>query len=133
LSDVIRMGGDPPSPYEDRYGFGRLVAVEGTVFIGGTTSVTPEGAVLGDTPGEQTREILGKIVHELGRVGATAADVVHVRIYTTDISQSQAIGAAHGEVFGEVRPVMTMVEVSAFVDPRMLVEIEAVAIVSARS
>jgi enamine deaminase RidA (YjgF/YER057c/UK114 family) len=133
LSDILRLGGDPPSPYEERYGFCRLVAVDGTVFVGGTTSVTPDGAVLGETPAEQTREILRKIIHELGRVGATAADVVLVRIYVTDISYSQTIGEAHGDVFGEVRPVMSMLEVSGFVDPRMLVEIEAVAILSARS
>src|SRR5581483_5448246 len=79
LSDIVRLGGDPPSPYEDRFGFGRIVAVEGTVFIGGTTSVTPDGMVIVETPGEQTTEILRKIEHELGRAGATRADVVLTR------------------------------------------------------
>ncbi len=133
MSEIVRLGGDPPSPYEDRFGFGRSVAVEGTVFIGGTTSVTPDGAVLGATPGEQTTEILRKIEHELGRAGATRADVVLTRCYVTDISRYEEVGRAHGEFFGDVRPVMTMVGIVALVDPRMLVEIEAVAITSARS
>ncbi len=130
---MLRLGGDPPSPYEDRFGFGRIVSVEGTVFIGGTTSVTPDGVVLGQTPGEQAAEILRKIEHELGRVGADRADVVLTRCYVTDISRYDEVGRAHGEFFGSVRPVMTMVGIVALVDPRMLVEIEAVAIVSARS
>jgi enamine deaminase RidA (YjgF/YER057c/UK114 family) len=133
LSDIVRLGGDPPSPYEDRFGFGRIVAVEGTVFIGGTTSVTPDGMVLGDTPAEQAAEILRKIEHELSRVGATRADVVLTRCYVTDMSRYEEVGRAHGEFFGSVRPVMSMIGVVAFVDPRMLVEIEAVAITSARS
>jgi enamine deaminase RidA (YjgF/YER057c/UK114 family) len=133
LSGVLRLGGDPPSPFEDRFGFGRVVAVEGAVFIGGTTSVTPDGAVLGETPAEQTLEILGKIEHELGRAGATRADIVLTRCYVTDISRYEEVGRAHGEFFGDVRPVMTMVGIVALVDPRMLVEIEAVAITSARS
>jgi len=133
LSRVVRLGGDPPSPFEDRFGFGRVVAVDGTVFIGGTTSVTPDGMVLGETPREQAAEILRKIEHELGRVGATRDDVVLTRCYVTDISRYEEVGYAHGEFFGTVRPVMTMVGIVALVDPRMLVEIEAVAITSARS
>jgi enamine deaminase RidA (YjgF/YER057c/UK114 family) len=133
LSEIVRLGGDPPSPYEGRFGFGRIVAVEGTVFVGGTTSVTPDGVVLGETPGEQTAEILRKIEHELGRVGVTRADVVLTRCYVTDISRHEEVGRVHGEFFGSVRPVMTMIGVVGFVDPRMLVEIEAVAIASARS
>jgi enamine deaminase RidA (YjgF/YER057c/UK114 family) len=131
LSEVSRLAGDPPSPYENRYGFARVVAIEGAVFIGGTTSVTPDGMVLGATPGEQTTEILRKIEHELGRAGASLSDVVLTRCYVTDMSRSDEVGRAHGEVFGDVRPVMTMVAVAALIDPRMLVEIEAVAIAGA--
>jgi enamine deaminase RidA (YjgF/YER057c/UK114 family) len=130
--EVRRFGGDPPSPYEGRYGFGRMVALGDLVLVGGTTSVTPEGVVLGETPREQTIEILRKIEHELGRVGAAISDVVLTRVYVTDISRSEEVGRAHGDVFGEIRPVMTMVEVSGLVDPRMLVEIEAVAALTAR-
>ncbi|HEX3616670.1 MAG TPA: Rid family hydrolase [Solirubrobacteraceae bacterium] len=97
------------------------------VLLGGTTSVDPSGCVLGFTPYEQTVEILRKQLHELDRVGLTAADVVQTRMYVTDISRSEEVGRAHGEIFGEVRPVATMVEVSGLIDPRMLVEIELVA------
>ena len=97
------------------------------MLLGGTTSVDPSGCVLGSTPYEQTVEILRKQLHELSRVGLTAADVVQTRMYVTDISRSEEVGRAHGSVFGEIRPVATMVEVSGLIDPRMLVEIEAVA------
>jgi enamine deaminase RidA (YjgF/YER057c/UK114 family) len=99
------------------------------VLLAGTTSVDADGVVLGDTPYEQTRVILDKIVAELQRAGARPADVVRTRAYVTDISRADEVGRAHGELFGEVRPVMTMVEVSALIDPRMLVEIEAEAVV----
>jgi enamine deaminase RidA (YjgF/YER057c/UK114 family) len=133
LSDTVRLGGDPPSPYEGQIGFSRVVATDGAVFIGGTTSITEDGAVVGDTPYDQTIEILRKIAHELARGGAAVSDVVQARIYVTDISRAEEVGRALGETFAEIRPVMTMVEVSGLIDPRMLVEIEAVAIVSARS
>ena len=123
----MRLGGDPPSPYEVQFGFSRIVQAGPFVLVGGTTSVGPEGVVLGETPYEQTVEILGKLVHELGRVGVGVADVVQSRVYVTDISRAEEVGRAHGELFAEHRPLMTMVEVSALIDPRMLVEIEVVA------
>ena len=125
-----RLPGDPPSPYEDRIGFSRVVAAAGHVFVGGTTSVTPDGFVVGETPYEQTVEIMRKLAHELVRGGAAIPDVVLARIYVTDISRSDEVGRALGETFGDIRPVMTMVEVSGLIDPRMLVEIEAVAILN---
>ena len=122
-----RLGGDPPSPYEGRFGFSRLVKAGQFVLLGGTTSVDAYGVVVGVTPYEQTVEILRKLAHELGRIGAGVADVIQTRVYVTDISRGEEVGRAHGEVFGEIGPLMTMVEVSALIDPRMLVEIEAVA------
>ncbi len=98
------------------------------MLVGGTTSVDPSGVVLGDTPYEQTVEILRKVEHELGRAGARLADVVSTRVYVTDISRADEVGRGHGEAFGEVRPLMTMIEVSGLIDPRMLVEIEVVAL-----
>ena len=124
-----RLPGDPPSPWEGRYGFSRVVRSGSLVIVGGTTSVDVDGVVLGDTPYEQAEEILRKIVRQLARVGASPSDVLHTRAYVTDISRADEVGRAHGEVFGEVRPAMTMVEVSALIDPRMLVEIEAEAVV----
>ena len=126
---VSRLPGQPPSPWEGPYGFSRVVRAGPVVFVGGTTSVDVDGVVIGETPYEQARVILDKIVAELGRAGARPTDVVKTRAYVTDISRADDVGRAHGEVFGEVRPVMTMVEVSALIDPRMLVEIEAEAIV----
>ncbi len=122
-----RFPGDPPSPYEGRFGFSRVVRAGGWVMIGGTTSVDPTGVVLGATPYEQTVEILRKLIHELERVELGPDAVVSTRVYVTDISRAEEVGRAHGEVFADHRPLMTMVEVSGLIDPRMLVEIEAVA------
>lgn len=127
MSGAQRLGGDPPSPFEGRYGFSRVLRAGPFVLVGGTTSVDPDGVVLGGGPYEQTIEILRKIEHELGRMSASLADVVSTRVYVTDISRSDDVGRAHGEVFGDLRPLMTMVEVSALIDPRMLVEVETVA------
>ena len=122
-----RLGGDLPSPYEGRFGFSRLVKAGQFVLVGGTTSIDAYGVVVGRTPYEQTVEILRKVAHELGRVGAGVGDVIQTRVYVTDISRAEEVGRAHGDVFGEARPLMTMVEVSALIDPRMMVEIETVA------
>jgi len=127
---VLRLGGDPPSPYEGEFGFSRVVRAGELVLVGGTTSVSESGVVVGATPYEQAREILGKLIHELARAGAGPADVVQTRVYVTDISRAGEVGRAHAEVFAEVRPLMTMVQVAALIDPRMLVEIEAVALLS---
>jgi enamine deaminase RidA (YjgF/YER057c/UK114 family) len=108
------------------FAFNRLVVAGPWVLIGGTTSVDPTGFVVGTTPYEQTVEILRKLLHELSRVGLSAADVVQTRMYVTDISRSDEVGRAHGEVFGAAGPVTSMVEVSGLIDPRMLVEIELV-------
>jgi enamine deaminase RidA (YjgF/YER057c/UK114 family) len=124
---LLRLGGDPPSPWEEVFGYSRVLRAGEHVFVGGTTSVDPSGAVLGETPYEQTVAILRKIGHELSRAGASLHDVIQTRIYTTDISRAQEIGRAHQEAFSSSPPVASMVEVSGLIDPRMLVEIEAVA------
>ncbi|MBV8989835.1 MAG: RidA family protein [Solirubrobacterales bacterium] len=129
LGGAGRLGGDPPSPFEARFGFSRVVRAGSLVLAGGTTSLDESGVVVGETPYEQTVLILRKIEHELARAGAGLADVIQNRIYVTDISRAEEVGRAHGEVFGNLRPAMTMVEVSALIDPRMLVEIEAIAVV----
>jgi enamine deaminase RidA (YjgF/YER057c/UK114 family) len=128
LSEVSRFGGDPPSPWEGEFGFSRVVRAGGLVLVGGMTSVDVDGVVVGETPYEQAVEILGKLEHELSRAGVSLSDVVQTRVYVVDISRSGEVGRAHAEAFGDTRPVMTMVEVSALIDPRMLVEIEAVAV-----
>jgi enamine deaminase RidA (YjgF/YER057c/UK114 family) len=131
---AVRLHGDPPSPWEEPYGFSRVVRISACelIVVGGTTSVDVDGVVVGDRPYEQTVEILRKIGHELGRVGASLADVVQTRAYVVDISRSDEVGRAHGEAFAGVGggPALTMVEVSALIDPRMLVEIEALAVLA---
>jgi enamine deaminase RidA (YjgF/YER057c/UK114 family) len=125
---IQRLHGDPPSPWEEPYSFCRVVRIGPVVVVGGTTSVDPAGVVLGQTPYEQANEILRKIDRELDRVGASLADVIQTRMYVTDISRADEVGRAHGEAFAGSPPVSTMVEVSSLIDPRMLVEIEAVAV-----
>jgi enamine deaminase RidA (YjgF/YER057c/UK114 family) len=122
-----RLPGDPPSPFEERFGYSRLVRAGDFVLVSGTTAVQPSGAICGETPYEQAVEIFTKILHELSRVGLGAADVIQNRMYVTDISRAEEVGRAHGDFFGEHRPLATMVEVSGLIDPRMLVEIETVA------
>jgi enamine deaminase RidA (YjgF/YER057c/UK114 family) len=132
LSDIVRLPGDPPSPWEEANGFSRVVRAGQLVILAGTTSVGPDGVILGETPYDQTVEILRKVERELGRAGASITDVVQVRIYVVDISRGDEVGRAHAEVFGDSRPAMAMVEVSALYHPRMLVEVEAVAVVGER-
>jgi enamine deaminase RidA (YjgF/YER057c/UK114 family) len=127
MAEISRFPGDPPSPWEKANGFSRLVSAGGWVFTAGTTSVDPNGVILGETAYDQTVEILRKLRHELGRAGAELHDVVWTRIYVTDVSRGDEVGRAHAEAFGEARPAMALVEVSALYDPRMLVEIEAAA------
>lgn len=127
MADVARYPGDPPSPWEGEFGYSRILAAGPFALIGGTTSLDPCGFVMGESLYEQAAEIYRKLGHELGRLGLGYGDVVQVRVYVTDISRAGEVGRAHAEVFADVRPLMTMVEVSALIDPRMLVEIEAVA------
>ena len=126
--EVQRHGGDPPSPWEEQYGFSRAVTVGGLIHVGGTTAVGPFGGIVGETPYEQMAECLRKIFHELSRLGALPEDVVTVRAYVTDISRNEEICRAYSEALGEVRPLFTMVEVAALIDPRMSVEVEATAV-----
>jgi enamine deaminase RidA (YjgF/YER057c/UK114 family) len=128
MGEVRRVGGDPPSPWEEQYGYSRAVIVGGLIHLGGTTAVGPLGGVVGETPYEQMAECLRRIFHEFGRLGAMPGDVVSVRAYVTDITRYDEVGRAFSEALGEVRPLFTMVEVSALIDPRMSVEVEATAL-----
>jgi enamine deaminase RidA (YjgF/YER057c/UK114 family) len=127
---IERLPGDPSSPWEGMYGFSRLVRAGPFALVGGMTSVDANGVVIGESPYEQTVDILAKIAHELERVGLGPPQVIQTRVYVTDISRADEVGRAHGEVFAQYRPLMTMVEVSSLIDPRMLVEIETVAYAS---
>jgi enamine deaminase RidA (YjgF/YER057c/UK114 family) len=118
--------------WEAAVGYSRVVRMDNLVLVAGTTATMPDGAIagLGDAY-VQTRQAIENVTTALARVGATPADVVRTRIYVTDISAWEEVGRAHAEAFGDVRPVTSMVEVSALMDPRMLVELEAEAWVGA--
>ncbi|HXR66511.1 MAG TPA: RidA family protein [Ktedonobacteraceae bacterium] len=119
------------SPWEGIVGYSRAVRVGNLVFVAGTTASAPNGQPLypGDAY-EQTRTILARIEAALHDVGAELSDVVQTRLYVRDIKRWEEIGRAHGEVFREIRPVTSMVEVSRLIDSAMLVEIEAMAVIS---
>lgn len=124
MDEIKRLGGDPASEWEDRYGFSRVVSVGPLVLIAGTTAVDEYGFVIGANPYEQSVEIFRKLGHELERAGLTFADVIRTRMYVTDISRADEVGRAHQEIFAAAPPAATMVAVPALIDPRMLVEIE---------
>ncbi len=116
------------SPYEEPIGFSRAIRVRERVLVAGTAPVWPDGSCDPD-PGRQAARCLEIIVAALAEAGATAEDVVRTRIFLTDAADWEAVGRAHGEVFGCIRPASTMVVVAALLDPRWKVEIEAEAIV----
>ena len=118
------------APWEAIAGYSRAVRVGDTVHVAGTTAQGPDGELVGrGDPAAQTRRCLAIIAEALEKVGASLDDVVRTRMYVTDISRWEPIARVHGEVFADIRPVTAMVEVKGLVDPDMLVEIEAVAIV----
>ena len=112
--------------YESVVGYSRVVRAGSHVWVAGCSATTEDGAIVG--PGDpyvQAQQTLSNLEAALAQVGGRLDDVVRTRMYVTDISQWEAVARAHGEVFGDIRPVTAMVEVSALLDPRMMVEIEA--------
>jgi enamine deaminase RidA (YjgF/YER057c/UK114 family) len=117
------------SVYEPRVGYSRAVRAGDFVFVAGTTAGAPEGAIGGNDPAEQTREIFRRVAVALEQAGATFGDVVRTRIYLRNIGDFEAVGAVHGEIFGEIRPAATAIEVSGLAADDMLVEIDVDAII----
>jgi enamine deaminase RidA (YjgF/YER057c/UK114 family) len=123
---VQRLTVPSGSPFEDAVGYSRAVRVGPHVVVAGTTGN-------GDDVSAQTRDALRRIAIALNETGATMRDVVRTRMFVTDIGRWSEVAAVHAEVFGSIRPVSTMVEVSALIDPGLLVEIEVDAYVDGTS
>jgi len=122
------------TPWESAVGYSRAVRIGDLVFVSGTTASDDEGnTVAVGNAYEQACYILKKIEAGLREAGAKLGDVVRTRIFVTDISKWEEIGRAHAEVFSEIRPAATMVEVSRLVNSDHLVEIEVDAVVSSRT
>ena len=116
--------------WESIVGYSRAVRVGNQVWVTGTVAADENGVVGAGDVYEQARFVLQKIEKVLVQAGATLSDVVQTRIYVTDISRWEEVAQAHREVFAEILPTTTMVEVSALIAPDYLVEIEAVAVVN---
>jgi enamine deaminase RidA (YjgF/YER057c/UK114 family) len=126
VSERERFG--PGSPWSDRFGYCRAIRVGDRVLVSGTAPIWPDGSC-DPEPGAQARRCLEIIVDALREAGAGPEQVVRTRMFVTSADFGDAVGAAHGEIFGAAPPVSTMVVISGLLDPRFKVEIEAEAIV----
>lgn len=125
MDEIERHG--TGTPWEPVVGYSRVVRAGPLVVVSGCTSTAEDGGFVDGDAGAQMRRALDNVLGALARAGATREQVIQTRIYVTDIGEWEAVGRAHGEVFGDVRPATSMVEVAGLIDPRMLVEVEAVA------
>ena len=116
------------APWEDQVGYSRAVKIGNVIEVSGTAPVI-NGEVAGENAYEQTKVCLQVIQAALEEAGAAMNDVIRTRMFVTDISKWEQIGKAHGEFFSQIKPASTMVEVSALIDPKMIIEIEATAVV----
>ena len=114
------------SAWEHKLGYSRAVQVGETLYISATSAAAADGSVTGDLY-EQTRFALEKLGGVLAEAGFSFSDVVQSKLYITDIGKWEEAGRAHGEVFGEIRPALSLLHVLPFLDPAMLVEVELVA------
>ena len=130
MVDRVRVSSG--APWEERVGYSRAVRTGSHVYVAGTIGIGEDGTLAADARA-QTQRALEIIDEALAKAGAHLHDVVRTRLFVTDIGQWEAIGRAHGEVFSDVRPASTMVEVRRLIRPDALVEIEADAVIGSPS
>jgi enamine deaminase RidA (YjgF/YER057c/UK114 family) len=130
MSEFRRSNLQSGAPWETKVGYSRAVRVGRFVAVSGSAAIDENGELVGE--GDmyaQTKQCIGVIAKALERAGASLSDVVRTRIFVTDIELWDEAGRAHQEAFGDVMPATSMVEVARLIDPRMLVEIEADAVI----
>ena len=115
------------APWESVVGYSRAVAAGDNIWVTGCTSIVDGEVVHEGDPYAQTTQAIRNVAWALGELDSSLEDVVRTRIFVTDITRWEEYGRAHGEAFGQIMPATSMVQVSALIDPRMMVEVEAVA------